>query len=288
MRSNEIQAGGACRARLRSASAGRRERHGFTLIELLVVVAVIALLISLALPAMGKSRERAKELICMNNMRSLGTAMILYATEYKERVWETDRWLRFPDYNGKTPGQCFSYISQANMSLECPKNKRRRVDSKAGKDTMWGGFRQLDTDYTMMGNAQGGRLSMTTRAAYVKTGMGHESDKNLTWEKGRTDLVELPAVPVMMEESTWYLNETAQDARWLNNDQMTTRHDKGGYITFIDGQVKFMRFPAATGREEVEEAGDFQTWDLYFTGRKGWVQNYTDRLAYGWINSPYR
>ncbi|MCG3124637.1 MAG: hypothetical protein GIKADHBN_03111 [Phycisphaerales bacterium] len=266
----------------------RARRVGFTLIELLVVVAVIALLIGLGLPAMARSRDRAKELVCLGNVRSLGTAVILYAQENKERVWETDRWLRLPNYNGRDPGQFYQYVSHSNMVLECPTNKRRRVDSKSGKDKMWGGFRQLDTDYTMMGNAQGARLSTFIRAAYVTAGTGHEGDVNLSWQTGRTDLTELPGLPVMIEESTWFLNEIYTDARWLNNDQVTPRHDRGGYIAYLDGQVRLFRPPQASGREELEEAADMQTWELYFAGRGGWVQNYSDLLKYGWINNPTR
>jgi prepilin-type N-terminal cleavage/methylation domain-containing protein/prepilin-type processing-associated H-X9-DG protein len=60
-----------------------RGRRGFTLIELLVVVAIIALLVSILLPSLGKAREQAKKSFCANNLGQLGRACHIYGGEYK-------------------------------------------------------------------------------------------------------------------------------------------------------------------------------------------------------------
>lgn len=54
----------------------------FTLIELMVVIAIIAILIALLLPALARAKYEAKKVACSNNLRSLGTAFVTYASSY--------------------------------------------------------------------------------------------------------------------------------------------------------------------------------------------------------------
>jgi prepilin-type N-terminal cleavage/methylation domain-containing protein len=55
---------------------------GFTLIELLVVIAIIAVLMAILLPALNRAREQGKRAVCLNNVKTLSVAWMMYCDEY--------------------------------------------------------------------------------------------------------------------------------------------------------------------------------------------------------------
>lgn len=67
-----------------TGQAATNKGRGFTLIELLVVIAVIALLVGLLLPALGKAREESRAVVCASNARQIGLGVTAYNATYRD------------------------------------------------------------------------------------------------------------------------------------------------------------------------------------------------------------
>jgi len=64
-------------------------RRGFTLIELLVVIAIIAILAAILFPVFAQARKKAQQTACLNNVRQLAQACIMYASDWEQRLPNT-------------------------------------------------------------------------------------------------------------------------------------------------------------------------------------------------------
>src|SRR6266567_8208648 len=70
--------------RLQCSTLRRGRAVGFTLVELMVVIAIIAILMALMMPAISRAKGKANAISCVNNMRQMTLAAIMYASDHDE------------------------------------------------------------------------------------------------------------------------------------------------------------------------------------------------------------
>ena len=164
-----------------------KNRRGFTLIELLVVISIIAMLLAILMPALGKVKEKAKSVVCRTNLKQTAFACTMYSD----------------DYNGKL----FSYESGLYIDLLMPymgdQDKARYCPSVIVKD---------DTVYT------------SSQAGYSKkpwVWVYRDSSNNLVQEYGTYAINGWLYTDVMMSNGEWQIGGKPGSAgRWAPQQRL--------------------------------------------------------------------
>lgn len=129
-----------------------KKRNGFTLIELLVVISIIALLVAILMPALGKARQHARNVICQSNLKQWSGVFVQYISDNDGKFmpgwnneWQ-DIWIYvLEDYYGGNSSKSTTAISPggADDIRMCPMTTKFQTDmsdpiNQADNKTAWG------------------------------------------------------------------------------------------------------------------------------------------------------
>lgn len=265
-------------------------RRAFTLIELLVVVAIIALLISILLPALNDAKRQARDVICKSNMGQVARGMLLYAQDWQDCLpgstgdyYGSGAGRVYLDWLGlgltgdlrraPTQGTIFRYLNDERV-YTCPSH---RLVSESNDPSTW--QYEHNTSYTGPVVLTGAPITMLKRMRYTLTPGGKSYIPTL-------DQAVENMMPLILaeEDANWYLTKS-KDSAWCNWDQVTDRHKKAGGVAFIDGHAelrKFASFPIPTNAwhmlYEMNDGRFISPWHYGGTIKFGWIRTAkTDR-----------
>ncbi|MBM3837983.1 MAG: prepilin-type N-terminal cleavage/methylation domain-containing protein [Verrucomicrobia bacterium] len=222
---------------MKTTASFRKARLGFTLIELLVVIAIIAILASLLLPSLAKSKEQATGARCQSNQKQLGLAFYMYADDNNDNVVGMSTYRQGRDFwtgpkpvpggftgsaqaralaeakEGLRQGKLFPY-APAEDAWHCPGDRRWKLPPGRGfAYDSYGGAGGLDGEDEANSIRKYSQILYPTRN-YVFV----EEADDRGWNLG-----------------SWLIDPTPSAFTWV--DAVAIWHNKKSTLSFADGHA---------------------------------------------------
>lgn len=232
------------------------DRKIFSLIELLVVIAIIAILASLLQPSMVRAIENANQVLCMNKMRNIGYAFMLYSEDHFNALPATSRGGSEPwqanFYGSKHISDEFSGLKQVHMYRDvegpiwdylnvnshqdlfrCPSLEQIRIGSGVGSNGLF--------DYCGFEIFGGAKTHNIPSSAYMHDPRDEFAGKNAE----NPNLAEMQSVPTPMiveEDPLHHVNRGWEEVSHGSIDQMGVWHGNASIYAATDGSAHRVEF----------------------------------------------
>ena len=224
-----------------------RIEHGFTLIELLVVIAIIAILAAMLLPALAQTRRRTTGVSCLNNLKQLTVASLVYGNDNRGSIppnalgtiqaWMTGNVSSAPDWTNSTP---------IRQSLLWPYNNSLGIYSCPADYLDIAGINALRIRSYSLNGMMGNNLyttvdvhgSVQEHIKFADVRNPGPSGASMFWDEQGT------ASPATSSIDDGYFavtcNPSGKPGNWRNIP--ASRHGNAGQCSYADGHAQKMKW----------------------------------------------
>jgi prepilin-type N-terminal cleavage/methylation domain-containing protein/prepilin-type processing-associated H-X9-DG protein len=261
----------------------KRIRMAFTLIELLVVIAIIAIIAAVLLPVLNLAREKAQQIYCLNNLKQLQLAILMYANDNGEKFPENpgagtslNAWvagvmswdnpiqpnLENTNVNLLTRGEIGPYVSGCVGIFKCPADTLSGAKGPRVRSVSMNGF---VGDVSNIANYITGQVThdwvRILKTSDLKLGAAN------TW-------VLLDECPDSINDAFFAVQmQSGGSAVWT--DVPASTHNGAGGFSFADGHVELKKWLNGNTRAPVRRLSPCPDNNLHSPDDISWLQERT-------------